>query len=255
MTSARIFDLISIICVLLALVSMVVIGVLLVLPPAEPGIDVAALPTLVPTRTPTPTETPGPPTLPPTFTPTPSDTPTPTETPTDLPTVPPTATITDTPGPTLTPSETFTPSVSPTFTPSLTPTGPTPTLQPTISPYPFGLRDSVRFTNNFANTQGCAWQGMGGQVLGIGGAELTGSFQVRVFNNEIDRVVNIGSNSMYGPISGWEVPVDTTINNRTYFVQLETVNGVQISPRIEVTFPQDCNQNAAIITFIQIRPL
>lgn len=257
MTATRLYNIVTGIFLLLsALVVIFVITRLMQAPQAQ-GVDVSRLPTEVPTLTPTfthtPTNTSPPPSWTPTFTPT--DTPTETHTPTLTPTA--SATITDTPGPTLTPSLTFTPSASPTFTATFTPEGPTPTFTPSVSPFLFALRDPVNFVANFANpSAGCAWQGIGGQVRDLNGNEITGNFQVRVFNSEIDRTVAIGTNSLYGPVSGWEVVVDSAVNNKLYFVQLETASQrpTVISPRIDVVFPGTCDRNAAIITFIQTRP-
>jgi hypothetical protein len=99
-----------------------------VLPPTQ------ELPTLTPTNTPLPTDTP-------TDTLTPTITLSPTETPTITPTLAPSATITDTPMATLIPSETPTPLATFTSQPTATPTGPTPTVEPPPSPYPFRLRE------------------------------------------------------------------------------------------------------------------
>lgn len=213
-----------------------------VLPPTQD------LPTLTPTNTPEPTNTP-------TDTLTPTITLTPTETPTITPTLAPSATITDTPTITFTPSETPTPLETFTPLPSPSPTGPTATLEPTNSPFPFRLREeSVILTQNFANAAGCAWQGFGGQVFGLDGNPLPG-LQVHVYGSDtaVDFYIQAGSNTLYGP-AGWEQPVDTVINSRTYFVQLLSAQGTIVSEPIQVTFPGDCAQNLALVNFVQTRP-
>jgi len=224
-------------------------------PPAERQITEAALPTpfVLPTLTPSPIPTTG---LPPTFTLTPTDTLTPTITLTPSP-VPPTAapssTITDTPSFTATPAPTETPAISPTPIPTETPTGPTPTLAPTQNPYLYELRQGqVIFTQNFANTAGCAWEGLGGQVFNNEGTPLNG-LKIHAFGTNFDRTVDSGSNSLYGP-GGWEVPVDNKINAQTYYVELLSPGGTVVSARIQVTFPSDCARNVALVNFIQTRP-
>lgn len=210
-------------------------------------------PTLTPTSTPTP--------LPPTLTPTPTETltPTATDTPTFTPT--PSATITDTPAPTLTPSLTFTPVATDTPTLTPTPTGPTPTFTPSPSPFLFRLRDTVQYVPNFANSAQCAWQGVGGQVINLNGTPFVGNVFVRVFNNNFSDRVPIGSNSLYGSPgpngenSGWEVRVENSINSQLYFVQLESPNGAVISETVQVQFRSSCDANAAIVVFVQTRPL
>ncbi len=221
-------------------------------PPVIPQVAVVPSPTI--TNTP----------IPPTWTFTPSKTPTPSSTPTATSSPTPSLTITSTPGPTDTPtitptaSETYTPTPTETFTPSVTPTGPTPTFTPTPSPFPFVLQgNSVVFTANFANTAGCAWQGIGGQVFGLSGEGLTG-YQVRITGGGLGEggagvVVMTGSNTLYGP-SGWEQFVAGQTNNETYFVELLSPQGTPISPTVQVTFPNNCAQNLALVNFVQTRP-
>jgi hypothetical protein len=243
-----IFNAISFIFFVLTIVVAAGVIYLMVQPLPEP--DISLLPTVapdLPTLTPTFTHTP---TIPPTFTPTHTPTPTVTSTSTSTPTVTASPTVTNT----FTPTETLGPpteTLPPTITP--TPTGPTPIPSPTENPYPFSVRGEVRYTTNFANTLGCAWQGIGGQVFDLNGIEFNANFQVRVFNNTMDQVIPVGSNSFYGPISGWEVQVANTVNNDVYFVQLETVQGTDIAPRIQVQFTSDCSRNVALVDFQQTR--
>lgn len=245
-----------------------VAAVLLAPPPAPSDAELTAvaaliIPTRTPSETPLPSETPTttrtP--LPPTFTNTPTETLTPTVTPTETPTITPSPTITDTPAPTLTATITETPAPTSTETPTATPTGATATFTPSQSPFPFELRGEVLFTKNFANTAQCAWQGVGGQVVGIDGQPFGGNLRVRVYNSSFDRAVNIGTNSLYGSTgangvnSGYEVQIGNAINNTLYFVQLESQNGTQVSPTFQVQFPASCDGNAVIVNFIQTREL
>ncbi len=222
----------------------------LLIPTREP--TATATETLIPTQTRTP--------LPATFTQTPTETYTPSPTLTNMPSITPSATITETPAPTATASITNTPSATDTPTATDTPSGPTPTFTPSLSPFLFDLRDNVAFVRNFANTAQCAWQGVGGQVIGIDGQPFARNLQVRVYNNSFERIVPVGSNSLYGQTgsngvsSGYEVQISTTIDNLLYFVQLETVNGVAVSPTYQLQFPSSCEGNAAIVNFLQQRP-
>lgn len=250
--SSRIYNLISLIFLILTIVVLVLVIFRLFGPPSTAQQAAAALPTAVVlpsvTASNTPTKT-----LPPTFTLTPTDTSTPTETLPPTATIAPSSTITETLGPTDTPSMTPTPSVSPTPTPTETPTGPTTTPSPTLSPFPYGLRDpEVIFTQNFANTAGCAWQGIGGQVFDINNTAVNG-MQIHIFGPNVgDRFVTSGSNSLYGA-GGWEQPVDNKINGDTYYVELLSPAGTPISERIQVTFPTDCAKNLALVNFKQVR--
>lgn len=251
MANARIYNVISLVFVVLT-VLMIVFVVVKLLGPAPTPRAVADLPTavLLPSLTPTntPSRTPFP-----TETSTPTNTLTPTTTETATETVPPSPTITETAGPTDTPSMTPTPSISPTPFPTETPTGPTDTPEPTLSPFLFNLREEqVIFTQNFTNQAGCAWQGIGGQVFDLSGAPLS-DLVIHIFGvNALDRTVTSGSNSLYGA-GGWEFPVDNKISSDTYYVELMSGAGTVISPRITITFPNDCLRNLALVNFIQVR--
>lgn len=254
-SKGSIYNVISLVFLFLTILTIAFVIMRLGGPTVEKPEVAASLPTaaILPTLTPSPIPTTG---LPPTFTFTPTDTLTPTNTlsPTPIPpTTAPTQTITDTPAPTDTPVATETPSISPTPLPTETPTGPTPTLAPTQNPYLFELRQNqVIFTQNFANTAACAWQGLGGQVFNTEGTPLNG-YKVHVFGTNFDRTVDSGSNSLYGP-GGWEIPVDNKINAQTYYVELLSPSGVTVvSARIQVTFPSDCARNVGLVNFIQTR--
>jgi len=122
-------------------------------PPAIPAIS-----TRIPR--PTPTNTPVYPTFPPTWTP---DTPTPTNT--HGPITPQTPT----------PTETSRATRTPTRAPTKTPAGPTPTATPTRSSFQYTLQNgSPTYLANFANTAGCNWQGMAGQVFDLSGKAVVG---------------------------------------------------------------------------------
>ncbi len=249
------FSLLTVICLALTVVFAAGMVPVPFLAPETPIVpQVAVLPTATITNTP----------IPPTWTYTPTRTATPSNTPPPTASITPSLTITSTPGPTdtptITPTPSFTPTATPseTFTPSITPTGPTPTFTRTPSPFPFELQGgTVVFTANFANTAGCAWQGIGGQVFGLAGEPLTG-LQVRVSGGGLGEggagvIVRTGSNTLYGP-SGWEQFVAGQTNNATYFVELLSPQGTVISPTVQVTFPNNCAQNLALVNFVQTRP-
>jgi hypothetical protein len=254
-----IYNLISLLGVVGTIVVIIGTAVLVITPTEEERALANTLPTAVafptdlPTATPTITNTPGPPTFPPTFTPTPTFTFTPSPTFTETPTITLSPTITSTPRDTDTPTVTYTPSASPTVTPSPTPTGPSPTFSPSPNPFPFLLREDIAFAPNSFNTLGCNWQGVGGQVVDVNGNPFTSSLQVHVFDAEgtIDRIVRVGSSTLVNSQASWEVTVDNKVNNRTYFVELQTTIGTTVSVTYNFTFPQDCNRNAAIVNFRQ----
>jgi hypothetical protein len=266
--SARVFNFISLFFLLLAVIVVLFVvfrmsGPALARP--TPVVELATL-ALLPTVTPTDTATN---TLVPTWTET--FTPTGSATNTDMPTLtpsrtpPPSATLTQTlppsstppPEPSLTITSTFVPSPTPVVTDTLAATAASNfTAQPTEpppSPFPFELmNDQVIYTTNMANTAGCAWQGIGGQVFDLNDQPLA-QIRVHVFGSGVDTYAVSGSNTLYG-ISGWEIPVSNAVNGNSYLVELQTSQGTIVSPQVQVTFPNTCSGNLARIDFKQTRP-
>lgn len=252
----RTFNFITIVFLLLTVsccVLTLIIGFVLPPPPPLPTATVAVVPTGTNTLTP----------LPPTFTYTPSDTPTTTNTPTLTLSVSPSMTITETAGPTNTPtitasaSPTSSPTPTATYTPSMTPTGPTPTFTNTPSPFPFRLRGGIAYTVNNLNAGGCTWQGIGGQVFDLNNQGVTG-LQIHISGPGLGEggagvSVQTGSNTLYGP-SGWEQMVASATNSETYFVEIRSSQGTQLSQSVQVTFSNNCAQNLALVNFEQTRP-
>ncbi|MBK9747202.1 MAG: hypothetical protein IPO91_10510 [Chloroflexi bacterium] len=165
-------------------------------------------------------------------------------------------TLTPLPSATWFPSATITPSLTITFTlvPSQTPipsntSAPTATInsftpqptEPPPSPFPFRLRDPQPvYTLNFANSAGCSWQGIGGQVSDMAGLAING-IRVHVYGSGVDTFSTTGSNSLYGS-SGWEVPLANIVSTNVYFVELQSQGGTIISETVRVQFPGNCQQ-------------
>jgi hypothetical protein len=203
---------------------------------AEPTLFV--LPSLTPTLPP--------PTTPPTATITPTLTPSPTRpvpaTVTPSPTL--TPAFTETPTITITPTETETPLATETATPSPT---------STRSPFDYALQDAaVTYTTNFANSAGCDWAGIGGQILDINRSPKLG-LRVHITGGGIDEIVLSGSNSAYGG-GGWERMVDVHPTSGIYYVQLEGPSGELLSDIIVVQMIPTCGNNLALVNFIQVNP-
>jgi hypothetical protein len=204
----------------------------------------------IPTETPTPTSTLTPI---PSQTARPTSTPLPTKTPTD---VPPTATASDTGLP---PTATFTATLPPTVGPTLPPTKtPLPTVDPNLPTqtpvgFPFKIQEgSPAYLANLEAT-GCSFQGVGGQVFGTNGEPLF-NLQIAVTSGAgFSTTVSSGSNARYGE-SGWLAQVDAAANAQTYTVELRNSQGVALSPKVTVSFSGSCDQNLALINFLQTRP-
>ena len=247
--NAQVYNIISFIFLMLTVV--VIVFVIVRFATYEEPVDtrpLSALPTLVPpTETSTPTET-GTATAPPTFTPTTTMTETPTLTLTPRNTIEPSATITVTPGPSETPIDTPTPIDSPEPTQLLV------TRTPTDSPFFFDLNGEIRFQQNTSSV-GCQFQAIGGNVTGMDGLEYSRQLQVLVVGPTIERERVTGSSTQYGPVSGWEVPIGTQPLAGEFVVRLESLAGTQLSPDIRVQFPGTCEQNVAIVPFVQTKPI
>ncbi len=161
---------------------------------------------------------------------------------------------------TLTPSITPTiPTKTPTPTPSNTPTptdtpGPSPTPTFTLSPFPFTKSpDSPIYLRNFANTAGCDWLGLAGEVLDTNGLPVgAGAYRVHIWESGIDTRLDTGSAPAYGP-SGWEQFVLNKPAIRDYNVQLETKNGTAVSQVYRVQTRASCNENLLYLIFLQNR--
>jgi len=252
--SFNLFNLLAVLFLALSCLSALCIGTALVVPgvvpeafrpPTVPAI--ALIPTL-PSK-PTSTNTAIAPTLPPewtaTNTPTITNTPPPSGTPTETPTpTPPTPinTIPHTPTHTSTPTRTRVP----------TATGPTPTPTRTRSPFAYTPQNgSPTFLANFANTAGCKWQGIAGQVFDLSGRPQIGLL-AHLEGGGLTLDALTGSKPEYGQ-SGYEffltdTPRDTTNEFR---VQLRNTAGAPLSDVITVPTFASCVRNLTLLNFVQ----
>ncbi|MFT5194506.1 MAG: hypothetical protein ACI9EW_003330 [Cellvibrionaceae bacterium] len=211
------------------------------LPTVASAIDVPTethtpIPTVQPTNT---TEAPS------TFSPM---TATPTKQATSLPT--PTAEFAD--AALIPPTKTPTPTPTPTNTP--TPRGPTPTPSNTPSAFIFTkTSDSPIYLRNYANSAGCQWAGIAGEVLDVAGNPVaTGLYRVHIWDGGIDVRLNTSSKRDYGA-SGWEQFIFDEPITRSFNLQLETVSGTPVSEVYRVQSRDECNENLLYFIFTQNR--
>lgn len=160
--------------------------------------------------------------------------------------------------PTLTPSVTPTfPPATPTRTPSPTPTdtptpGPSATATATFSPFPFtkDLR-SPQYLQNFANTAGCNWMGVAGEVFDLEGNPVApGQYVVHIWDGGVDQRAVVGDAPAYGP-SGYEQFLFDAPRVQDHNIQLETSNGTAVSQVYRIQTRASCNQNLVYFTFVQ----
>lgn len=236
--------------------------------PFEPEVPTATVvPLVFGTVTPTP-PTPSATPLLPSLTPQPSATwtgiPTSTAsfTPTSSPTGAPTITLTWTPSstPSITntvpgPTETPVPPTETPVPPTPTATGPTPTFTATISAFPLNVQQGTPLFRDAYLHPGCQWQGFAGQITLQGGAPGLG-YVIRVTGDGINGALTqvSGTNTNYGS-SGWEVQVGTAPSAGRYSLTVMSSDTTrQLSPTIDLSFPNDCTQNLVLINFVQVAP-
>ncbi len=186
------------------------------------------------------------PTLPPVWTATalPSFTPTHTATPT--------ATATHTPSPTASATATPTATASATVTPGPSPTGPTPTTPPTRSPYPYVAQEGAPlYRKNFANTNGCAWFGISGQVFDAQGRGINGVY-VLVEGNGVSYPAPTGNALKYGN-GGYEITLGDkpVASDDVYTVTLLDGARQPISELYSFPTYDDCNRAHIVINFVR----
>ena len=207
----------------------------------------------------------------------PTETPVPTKLPETprLETLAPTLTATLSPAPTL--ADTATPAVIVTL-PRL-PTGtlivPTPTLVSNLeagqvvegvftppppgdssaytpAPFPFTMYgDAVQYVPN-PNDQGCRWASIAGSVTNLDGIALAG-LAVRVVGEGIDEIRFTGTALTYGP-GGFEIFLNGAPIRDQYVVQLLSQTGSPISDEFTVETSSSCEENVAIVNFVQNHP-
>lgn len=213
---------------------------------ANPGVIPSALqPQSVPatiTRlpTPTPTNTSLYPTFPPTWTPT---TPTATSTREVIDTRTPTATETG--------FKSRTPTRTPTKTRTLTPVGPTATKTPTRSTFQYTLQPgSPTYLANFANTAGCNWMGVAGQVFDLNNKQVIGLL-VHLEGGGVVVESVTGSKPAYGA-GGYELPFNDHPVQTTgvYRIQLRNA-GSPLSDTYVINTFADCSKNLILVNFVQ----
>lgn len=197
--------------------------------PTKPAVD-SHLTTLVPTITPVPTDT---------------LTPLPTATLMAI-TPPPVATRTAVfPTATLVGAAAPNESVQGAFTPP----APVNPEQVTRSPYPFTLhKESVTYIPN-PGEQSCRWASIAGTVVNLEGLPISG-LAVRVQGEGIDEIRFTGTALQYG-LGGYEVFLNGTPLEGQYTIRLLSHTGVPISDELVVATVAECEQNVAVVNFVQ----
>ena len=126
-----------------------------------------------------------------------------------------------------------------------------------LKPYAFALQNGSPFyLRNFANTAGCNWQGIAGQVYDLNGRHVIG-LVAHLEGGGLNIDALTGSKPEYGQ-SGYEFFLTSTPQTTTdmYRVQLRTAGGAPLSdvyviPTFANTAPDICPKNLALVNFVQ----
>lgn len=146
----------------------------------------------------------------------------------------------------------------PTATPSNTPTPdvPTPTASPENANLPFAVVGDVLYTEN-TNDQACNWSSIAGTVTDTNGRALN-NFGIQIVDVEDPQRLNervfSGSALTFGD-GGFELNLGSAPRLAQYSVQLFSPAGVPVSDVFYVVTSEACDQNVAIVSFVQVRPV
>jgi len=151
---------------------------------------------------------------------------------------------TETPPPTVTPPPTLGP--TPTFTPIPAEAIPT---QASLFPFVAANNGAVFVPNG--NDQGCDWASIAGSVTDLLGAPLDG-YGVRITSENLDETVFTGSAQTFGP-GGFELFLNGAPQVGMYTIQLLSPQEVPLSEEYTFTTRATCEENVAVVSFLQTR--
>ena len=142
------------------------------------------------------------------------------------------------------------------------PTATTEGVENPTSDMPFVLHDgNPQYIPNLYHTDlGCNWMGVGGQVLSLNGAPVTGiviKLGGRIAGQDLDLVTISGIATQYGP-AGYEIDLTDAVSGPTassasLWVQLLDQASLPMSDKIYFDTFEDCDKNTIIIYFKQVR--
>jgi hypothetical protein len=161
--------------------------------------------------------------------------------------------------------------ITATFLPPTETLPPTATLQPTLGPtttftpipveaiatqaslFPFvAANNGAVFVPN-ANDQGCDWSSIAGSVTDLAGAPLDG-YGIRITGEGLDETVFTGSAQTFGP-GGFELFLNGAPQVSTYTIQLLSPQEVPLSEEYTFTTRATCEENVAVVSFLQTREI
>ncbi len=130
-----------------------------------------------------------------------------------------------------------------------TPLPPVNPAEVTRSPYPFTVYEEGAVYVPNPNEQGCRWASIAGTVIDLNGAPVSG-LAVHVVGEGIDEIRFTGTALPYGP-SGYEVFLNGAPLSGQYVIQLLSQTGTPISAEFPLATSSVCEENVAVINFVQ----
>jgi hypothetical protein len=124
-----------------------------------------------------------------------------------------------------------------------------PTKQYTLSPFAFTVKP-IEYRAN-TNKDGCKWQSIVGSVVDLSLNPVKGmAVKVMGSNGQIDEVKYTGTALDFGD-SGFEFFLGPAPREDRYTVQLLGRTGTPISEAVTVETRATCDQNVAVVNFVQ----
>ncbi len=125
-------------------------------------------------------------------------------------------------------------------------------MSPASAPYPYVMQNGrPTYMANWANTAGCNWLGIAGQVFDLNGRAVQGLYVHQEGGAFIQDALT-GSKPQYG-VGGYEIFLADHVFNstNTFKVQLRDGAGNQISDWYIIPTYEDCNKNMILVNFVQ----
>ena len=150
------------------------------------------------------------------------------------------------------------PTASPTvtLTPAPSPTGmtPLPVATNTPSSYPFTVQNETVTYVAYTGPEGCNYMAIAGQVFDVSGKPLKDMIiWVKDTEGFFEMVAFSGQAPRYGP-SGYEAVINTSPYEADFTVQVWSDTGTDLSAPVAVHTKASCDENLAIVNFVQNRP-
>lgn len=118
--------------------------------------------------------------------------------------------------------------------------------------FPFTVAGDVLYAPN-SNGSGCNWASIAGSVTGIDGQPLNNyGVQIQHVADTLDVKVFSGSAVTFGP-GGFELVIGGTPQAGEYTVQLFSPAGAPVSEVYTVTTRDTCEENVAVLRFVQVQ--